>query len=95
MKFGLFTFQGFPIENKMKMLFAISIALFAFCPISMANDEITPDEFRKLHAELVPGEETWKTIPWQTDLLAAQRLAAEQKKLIFIWAMDGHPLGCT
>jgi hypothetical protein len=79
----------------MKMLIAISIALFAFCSISMANDGITPDEFRQLHAELVPGEETWKTIPWQTDLLAAQRLAAEQKKLIFIWAMDGHPLGCT
>jgi hypothetical protein len=28
-------------------------------------------------------------------LLEAQRIAAEAKKPIFIWAMDGHPLGCT
>lgn len=40
-------------------------------------------------------DEPWRTIPWQTDLLAAQRLALEQDKPLFIWAMDGHPLGCT
>jgi hypothetical protein len=38
---------------------------------------------------------TWRTIPWQTDLLAAQKLATEQEKPLFVWAMDGHPLGCT
>jgi hypothetical protein len=37
----------------------------------------------------------WRTIPWQTDLLAAQKLAVETQKPMFIWAMDGHPLGCT
>ena len=52
-------------------------------------------EFEKLHSALVPKEEAWKTIPWQTDLLTAQQMAAEQEKLIFIWSMDGHPLGCT
>jgi hypothetical protein len=40
-------------------------------------------------------DETWRTIPWQTDLLAAQRLAVAESKPLFIWAMDGHPLGCT
>jgi hypothetical protein len=40
-------------------------------------------------------DETWRTIPWQTDLIDAQRLAVAQSKPIFIWAMDGHPLGCT
>jgi hypothetical protein len=95
MLINLFQFRAFPRKNQMKLLLACSIAWLMSCPISFANDEITADEFRKLHAELVPGEETWKTIPWQTDLLAAQRLAVEKKKLIFIWAMDGHPLGCT
>ena len=38
---------------------------------------------------------TWRTIPWQTDLLDAQKLAVELKKPLFVWAMDGHPLGCT
>ena len=79
----------------MKMLFAIGFTVLWWSHVGVANDEITMQEFRKLHAELVPQDETWKTIAWQTDLLAAQRMAVEKKKLIFIWAMDGHPLGCT
>jgi hypothetical protein len=41
------------------------------------------------------SDAAWRTIPWQVDLLEAQRMAVEQSKPIFIWAMDGHPLGCT
>lgn len=37
----------------------------------------------------------WRTIPWQTDLLKAQNMAVESGKPLFVWAMDGHPLGCT
>jgi hypothetical protein len=37
----------------------------------------------------------WLSIPWQTDLREACRLAAEQQKPIFLWAMNGNPLGCT
>ena len=40
-------------------------------------------------------EEPWRTIPWKLSLLEAQHVAAREKKPIFIWAMDGHPLGCT
>ena len=79
----------------MQKLFAVGILLLGGCFDCHAADELTLDLFQKLHAELVPENETWKTIPWQTNLLTAQRLAARQKKLIFIWAMDGHPLGCT
>ena len=53
-------------------------------------------EFRQLHAALQPkADEPWRTIPWKISLLDAQRVAAETKKPLFIWAMDGHPLGCT
>jgi hypothetical protein len=53
-------------------------------------------EFERLHAELQPDTEApWRTIPWQVSLLEAREEAAQQKKPIFIWAMDGHPLGCT
>jgi hypothetical protein len=49
-----------------------------------------------LHKLLQPNQdELWRTIPWQIGLLDAQRIAAREKKPIFIWAMDGHPLGCT
>ena len=40
-------------------------------------------------------EVKWQEIPWQTDLWTARRLAAEQGKPIFLWAMNGNPLGCT
>jgi hypothetical protein len=42
-----------------------------------------------------PSELRWQEIPWQTDIRAACRLAAEQRKPIFLWAMNGNPLGCT
>ncbi len=42
-----------------------------------------------------PQNAAWRTIPWQTDLIDAQHLAVEQQKPLFVWAMDGHPLGCT
>ncbi|MCO6454687.1 MAG: hypothetical protein J5I93_05230 [Pirellulaceae bacterium] len=58
--------------------------------------ELTAANFLELHAELQPEKDSaWRTIPWKISLLDAQRTAAEQHKPIFIWAMDGHPLGCT
>jgi len=75
--------------------------LFAVCGLvsvgAIAQDDEKLDDatFKKLHAELQPGDEAWRSIPWRTSLLQAQQDAAEEGKLIFIWAMDGHPLGCT
>ncbi len=42
-----------------------------------------------------PKDAIWRTANWKTDLLDAQKLAVERQKPMFIWAMDGHPLGCT
>ena len=42
-----------------------------------------------------PEEVRWRAIPWQTDLRDARRRATEQRKPIFLWAMNGNPLGCT
>jgi hypothetical protein len=42
-----------------------------------------------------PEEVRWQDIPWQTDLWEARRLAAAAGKPIFLWAMNGNPLGCT
>lgn len=58
--------------------------------------ELTDEEFQRLHKLLQPdASELWRTIPWKISVLDAQREAAQQRKPIFIWAMDGHPLGCT
>jgi hypothetical protein len=62
----------------------------------LSAEELTEARFRELHAQLRPAaDEPWRTIPWKIDLLDAQATAAKEKKPIFIWAMDGHPLGCT
>ena len=73
-----------------------------FCLVAMLwarpalAQELTPEQFHELHRQLRPAaDEPWRTIPWNISLLQTQRLAAEQNKPVFIWAMDGHPLGCT
>ncbi len=40
-----------------------------------------------------PAEDRWRKIAWRSDLLAARIEARELGKPIFLWAMDGHPLG--
>ena len=58
--------------------------------------ELTQARFDALLGELTPdADEPWRTIPWQLKVLDAQRIAVEEGKPIFIWAMDGHPLGCV
>ncbi len=57
--------------------------------------QLDESEFRRLHDEINPADELWKSVPWQTSLITAQNRAAAEGKPIFIWAMDGHPLGCT
>ena len=70
-------------------------AALALTLSSPCSAELSAEEFQTLHTSIQPDEEAWTTIPWQTSLLPAQKLAVEEGKPIFIWAMDGHPLGCT
>ncbi len=66
------------------------------CGIRLQADELTSAKCDQLLKELQPNPKApWRTIPWQTNLLQAQQQAVEESKPIFIWAMDGHPLGCT
>ncbi|MEM7455907.1 MAG: hypothetical protein AAF456_16265 [Planctomycetota bacterium] len=83
-------------------MFCLVSAAFAGCSnddnaaaMPQVSEELTEEQFEELHAEVIRPEELWLTIPWQTDLLAAQQIAVAEQKPIFIWAMDGHPLGCT
>jgi hypothetical protein len=67
-----------------------------FLLVVAVQDPPAEAEFRKLHAELVPrADEKWQTIPWRTDILQARDEAAAAKKPVFLWSMNGHPLGCT
>lgn len=48
-------------------------------------------------AEILPSpeESAWLEIDWKTDLWEARREAARTNKPIYLWEMDGHPLGCV
>ena len=61
-----------------------------------ASPEITPEEFEKIHGALL-GErvEKWQTVPWKVDLAAARRLAGKTGRPIFLWGMNGNPVGST
>jgi hypothetical protein len=41
------------------------------------------------------AEDAWLKIPWRVDLMQARREAAELHKPLFLWTMNGHPLGTT
>jgi len=72
-----------------------TLAAIGLCATS-AVAPVLPAEFDKLMKELVPrGTEPWETIPWRADLLAARDEAIAGGKPLFLWAMNGHPLGCT
>jgi len=40
-------------------------------------------------------ESAWQKIGWRIDLWEARKEAAKSGKPIYLWEMDGHPLGCT
>ncbi len=75
----------------------IGVTLAFSCPLQFAaGQDLTTEKCNTLLSELQPKSDAlWRTIPWRTSLLEAQKAAAEENKPIFIWAMDGHPLGCT
>ena len=54
----------------------------------------TMDSWRK---QIIPDQDDlrWRDIPWRSELGAAAREAGELSKPILLWAMNGHPLGCT
>ena len=85
------------LQSKKISLVLICLAMLQ---ISFAQrliaEEFNEDDFRRLHAELQQSKNApWQTIPWKIALLDARKTALAENKPIFIWAMDGHPLGCT
>lgn len=71
------------------------ILALAACGLPLAAAPV--QSTAELIAVIAPAkdEQGWLQIPWETDLTAARRKAVAQNKPIFLWEMDGHPLGCT
>jgi hypothetical protein len=60
------------------------------------QDPLSADDAAKLHAQLAPPkDEPWRAIPWRLSMLDARDAATKEKKPVFLWSMNGHPLGCV
>ena len=87
---SLIVTTGIAIADGACMLGGMEVPGFAVRSLDSAR-------FQALHAAAAPsGEgERWAEIPWHTDLNAARQQAVREGKPLFMWIMDGHPLGCT
>jgi hypothetical protein len=51
---------------------------------------------RELSALLpTDSENRWMVIPWRTNIMAAIEEGRRAGKPIFLWVMNGNPLGCA
>nr|WP_309695613.1 hypothetical protein [Armatimonas sp.] len=51
---------------------------------------------RKMKVVLpTPEEELWLQIPWRTNIMAARLEAQRTGKPLYLWIMNGNPLGCV
>ena len=78
-----------------RTFFAAFSALALSIAPTFSEPKLTAETFASWHQKLRPSKEAWTTIPWQVSLAPAQQLALKEGKPLFVWAMDGHPLGCT
>jgi hypothetical protein len=64
--------------------------------VLMLGQTVDEPEFRRLHSLLEPVRgEAWRSIPWKTSMLQARDEALRDRKPLFLWSMNGSPLGCT
>ena len=47
------------------------------------------------YLEEAADEQRWREIPWLASFADGLDAAHEQEKPLLLWAMNGHPLGCT
>jgi hypothetical protein len=53
--------------------------------VSAWRDHLAPTE----------AEERWREIPWRPSMGEGLRDAAQARRPMLLWLMNGHPLGCT
>lgn len=62
------------------------------CAASYVHDDLEP----KISAVLPTAEEdAFLKIPWRLNILQARTESARTGKPLFVWSMNGHPLGHT
>ena len=63
----------------------------------LTAQDLTAEACAQVRETVLPSEteEQWRAIPWRDTLGGAVLEADEQERPVLLWAMNGHPLGCT
>ena len=77
--------------------------LFVFLIVISCNNvneepfSLSDKTYQKWRDFIVPTEKdlAWTKIPWRTSFQKGLMEAVEKQKPMLLWAMNGHPLGCT
>lgn len=79
---------------RLKILLVIALQFLLLSPINMA--QANSDLETKIASVLPTAQEdAWLNVGWNTNLMAARRQAQALHRPLFLWVMNGHPLGCT
>lgn len=82
------------------LFFLWTVLLSSVIPAAAAPDDVPSlDEKSYKHwlEIILPSSEEsrWKRLGWRSELWASVQEAKALQRPILLWAMNGHPLGCT
>jgi hypothetical protein len=71
--------------------------LFCMLPTLLAAQPLSEKTFTGYMRYLAPkpAELAWEKVDWHASYWDGVLEGHKQKKPILVWAMNGHPLGCT
>jgi hypothetical protein len=84
------------IRRLIHRLAAAIVCLAALAGPIPAQD-LTDDTFDRWasYVRPAPAECSWQEIQWLENLGKGLATGVEQRKPVLLWAMNGHPQGCT
>lgn len=72
-------------------------AIMAMASVPLPRRDDAPPDWRAIEKQILPTPEevAWTAIGWEARFFDAVKRAQREKKPILLWAMNGHPCGCT
>ncbi|MDA1267040.1 MAG: hypothetical protein O2816_18320 [Planctomycetota bacterium] len=74
--------------------------LLSLTPVAPTQDELRLPDLTDLsrwqeHLALSPEDRRFDSLDWSTTFVDGLRRAEAEDQPLLLWAMNGHPLGCT
>lgn len=81
----------------MRIRLAVALLLLVPMATTFSAEELTERNYRVIRDHVLPDkdEEAWREIEWRPTFWDGVIDAQEEDKPIMLYAMNGHPFGCT